>query len=234
MFDKFDWQQHFLFDTDEPTGGDPSGTPDGEGDGSGTGTPPDNTGGNPDNNTPQDDNAPWLKARLEREAAKARAKFLEELGVEDMDSAKARLQAQKDAEDAQKSELERLQDQLQASTQRQAELEQQLQAEKQTRINDKRNSAIRDAARSAGAVDAEDVMLNVMKDVDALAKLVNEDGSVNAEAVTSAVTQVKTDKPHLFSKQVPGTPSNRHGQAPSPDKKALKQARKTNQSIIRG
>ena len=56
----------------------------------------------------------WLPARLERAKQAARADVLRELGAESLDAAKARIVAAKAAEDAQKSELQRLTERIAA------------------------------------------------------------------------------------------------------------------------
>jgi len=62
--------------------------------------------------TPSEPN--WLPERLERAKQAARAEILKDLGAESLDAAKARIVAAKAAEDAQKSELQRLTERIAA------------------------------------------------------------------------------------------------------------------------
>lgn len=174
-----------------------------------------------------------LKARLERDWQTENSRFLAEIGVDSREALKALLADAKARKDAEMSEVEKLQAQLQSEQAKAKKAQDDYEALRLQRIADSRDSLIKELAKDAGAVDVEDVLLNMQKDSDALAKMVNEDGTPNKKAIESAINAVKAAKAHLFSAQVPGVPSNKGGTPPKPDATALEAAKNTYMKRLR-
>lgn len=175
-----------------------------------------------------------LKARLERDWEAERKRLLEDLGVESVDGLKSILTEAKQRKEAELSEVEKLTSQLADEKARNEKVQQQLEAVRLQQIADRRDSLIKELAKEAGAVDVEDVLLNVQKDNEALSKMVDKDGAADKKAIQTAIDGVKTAKPHLFSASVPGVPSSKGGRPIAPDKNALEAAKQGYLRRIRG
>ncbi len=162
--------------------------------------------------------------RAKRAEASAQAAILQALNVTDVESAKALL-AKAQAQPAQDNgALSRLESELKAL---QAKLEAadaaKVQAE-QARLHQLRDSALMDAAKSSGAVDAQAVLTLAQagKLTDGLLK---DDGTIDSDKVKSAIEAMKKDKPYLFVPERPnykGIPSS--ATKPNPNPSADKEA----------
>jgi hypothetical protein len=131
--------------------------------------------------------------------------MLQQLGVPDLAAAKAAIEAQRQADEARKTDLERLQGEQAALAERLRAAEEKAAAAQAALIAHRRDGALSAALQAAGAHDPS-VVLTLWQSSGALATLAAEDGQPNAEAVQAALTALKAEKPFLFAAQ-PTTPS---------------------------
>lgn len=229
MFTRNAWlKRNFRFDAGDPTTGDPAPA----GDDSTPSPTPTSAVNDGDDDDPVITMSPAkLEERLQRErdklAKELRETFLQELGVKDLDTAKAQIKAKRDADDAAKTEAEKLQEALDAATQQAQQAEQRVADMQRQQRESARDNAIKTAARKVGAVDDSDVLLNILSNSETLATLMDDDGNIQADAIAGAITTLQAAKPHLFTKQVPPTPTNRGGTPPQPTNSDAEKLKKT-------
>ena len=145
--------------------------------------------------------------------------LLAELGVDDVAEAKGLLAAEKQRQQDEMSEVEQLRVQL---AEKEAAIETAnaaVEAAKQQRITDQRNAALRKAIAGANPVHEEAVFNLVL--ADDLEGVVDAEGNINADAITTLVEAMKTASPELFIESTPGVPSNRGGKNPAPNQKKV-------------
>jgi len=143
----------------------------------------------------------FSKADIEAAAAKAREraeqetvkKVLADLGVGDLDAAKALLEAQRAAEEAAKSELQKAQD---AATKAMAEADQAKAQARNTVVVAEVRSALRDAGINPARLDG------AMRLADLAGLSLDADGAV--QGLEAAVASVKQASPEWFG--APGKP----------------------------
>lgn len=181
------------------------------------GTPPENKGGKPDEEKPT-----LTQAQADRLIGDARADgrkkateaLLKELGFEKPEDLKAAVTKAKEAEDANKTELQKAQDEKTALEKKNAELEQKLTEQTEGRRTDKLNTAVTTAAVEAKAVKTSDVLRWAQADApDLLKAVLTDDGEVDKKAVETLIAKAKKDNPHYFGSgasggKSPGSPSN--------------------------
>lgn len=156
--------------------------------------------------------------RAKRAAEAAVSKLLTDLGYEKPEDLKKDTAAAKKAKEEQMSELEKANEKLAAIEKAKLEAETQLANERQSRLLDRRNSAITAAAQKARAEAPDDVVLWAEKHAaDQLAKVLKEDGSVDEKAVNTLIEKCRTERKNWFTGSAPGSPSNRDGRNPTPD-----------------
>jgi hypothetical protein len=187
-------------------------------------TPPDNAGEAA--KFTQADVDRLLGERAKRAAESATNKILASLGFESVDDLKKLVTTAKERAEAELSEAQKLQKQLETLTAEKQSVQAQLDAEKKERIADKRNAAVLAAASEARAVNSDDVLLWAEKfgaDHNApLDKVINDEGQIDKKAIEMIITAAKKERPNYFQQGGPGSPSNRDGQPPQPDvEKAL-------------
>lgn len=175
-----------------------------------------------------------VQGRTRKEAAdNARKALLKELGFDPEDAkvleaVKGKLsvaeQAEKDraaAEEAKKTEAEKLQGEIETlKKERDAEKQQRLETEAK-RIADKVDTRIETLAGKAGAVDPSDVSrwLREHHNADVLA-LVGEGETIDDAKATALIEKVKAAKKHWFAQaRGAGSPSLSGGQTPGMDNK---------------
>lgn len=134
---------------------------------------------------------------------------------------KARLekleQAETERKQAEMSELEKAQAAAQAAkdalTQTQAQFEQ----ERKARQEDRRDNALAQSLASAGAIDADELVLILKaKQPDDVQALMSEDGTMDSDAIKALVDSTKASRAHNFQSSGVGSPSNRGGKIPAP------------------
>lgn len=161
-----------------------------------------------------------------KEAKDARAKaekaFLEALGVKDLDEIKSILTSQREKQEAEKSETQKLLDQLNLAKQETAAAQVKLaEAEKTRRL------AIRDSELKAllsKAYEPNEVLILLKASyAEKLDALLDEDGNFDSESATKLVSEYQTNKPHLFKDTSLGSNfSTRDGKAPQANEEAKK------------
>lgn len=178
-------------------------------------TPPANQG---EQRFSQDDVNRIVGERAKDAAKAAVSKLLTDLGYDNLDTLKTKLTAAKQREDAEMSEVERVQKDAEAARKERDELKRQYEQEKAQRIVDRRDSAIVTAAQSARAEAPGDVVFWAEKHAAAeLAKTVKEDGTVDDAAVKALIEKCRQERKGWFTGSAPGSPSNSGGQLPQPD-----------------
>lgn len=182
-----------------------------------------------------------LNERLERAQRSTLTKLFEALGVTDVDALKGVIAEHKTLKSASQTEAEKL---ASAATEAQAKLTTEATARKAAedrvkeleaaRITDKVDSAITSAAQSAGANNSAHV-LKLLRDekADKVTTLANDKGEVDAKSAETLVNEFKTANPTYFKGGGPGSPPNRGGKTPEPDKDAKDKARQDFRSKIR-
>lgn len=156
--------------------------------------------------------------RAKRAADAAVAKLLADLGAENLDTLKKDTAAAKAAKEAEMTALDKANAAIEAEKKRAAEFEAQLTSERQSRLLDRRNSAITAAAQKARAEAPDDVVLWAEKyHSDDLAKVLKEDGAVDEKAVGALIEKCRAERKNWFTGSGPGSPSNRDGRNPQPD-----------------
>ncbi len=143
--------------------------------------------------------------RAARAARQAQADMLQQLGVPDIAAAKAAIEAQRQADEARKTDLERLQGEQAALAERLRAAEEKATAAQAALVAHRRDGALSVALQAAGAHDPS-VVLTLWQSSGALATLTAEDGQPNVEAVQAALMALKAEKPFLFAAQ-PTAPS---------------------------
>lgn len=146
------------------------------------------------------------------------ADLLKELGFEKPEDLKAIVANAKKAEDEKKSDIQKLQDEIEKSKQRFEAERQRADSAEAARIADKVNSRIEAFAVKAKAQYPEDVVKFLRENhAEEVKALVGEDGSINDKATEKLLETVKKARPTWFGVTGPGSPSNRDGKPPTPD-----------------
>lgn len=160
--------------------------------------------------------------RAKRAGESAINQLLEGLGVESADALKSFVTKAKEKEEGEKSELQKLQEQI-------AKLEKDRDTEKQraaqieaARLTDKINTKLEGFATKAKAANPEDVVDYLRnRHSDEVAALAGEGGVVDEKAAEKLIEIVRKARPNWFAVQGPGSPSNHDGRPPQPDDKKL-------------
>lgn len=161
-----------------------------------------------------------LKERLARTEKSVLNGILEGLGVDSVDTLKSTLEADKKRREAEMSETEKLQAELEALKQSVAEKDAAIEQAEQARLDDKRDSSLKQLLSKAHDAD---VVLTIIKSNHDVSDLMS-DGIFNKDKAEKLVNTFASEKPYLFSSGAPGTLSNRDGRVPNPDKKTEEKA----------
>jgi hypothetical protein len=155
-----------------------------------------------------------LAERLSRAKESTRKELLGEFGVDNPDTLKEALKKAKEREEAEMSESQKLQKQLEIAQKANALLSE----EKQNLLNaqriERRNSAIITAAQEAKAIDPSDVVAWATGQSELIDATLKEDGTTDTAAVKKLIDAAKKAKPHFFTSSGVGSPSNAHGRVP--------------------
>ncbi|MGI6079255.1 MAG: hypothetical protein ACOYCB_14060 [Fastidiosipilaceae bacterium] len=147
-----------------------------------------------------------LAERLERQSRTAIGKLLSDLGVEKVDDLKTTLQNAREREQAEMTEVQRLQAQL-------AEYQQKEQQWAQEKRAQALQIAVQTAAAKLGIVDPDVALALVQSSIE-------YDDAGTPQGVEAALTELLTQKPYLKAQPAPtgGSPTNpprsRHGDDP--------------------
>jgi len=141
--------------------------------------------------------------------------------LDENNTLKARLdkleKAEQERKQAEMTEVER-------ATARAAELEAQLkqtaaerEVERKARLEDRRDNALAQSLASAGAIDADELVLVLKaKHANDVSALMADDGTLDSDAIKALVDKTKAERAHNFQTSGVGSPSNRGGSVPSP------------------
>lgn len=158
--------------------------------------------------------------RLKRAEDATTRRLLEELGVESTDALRATMQAAREREEAEMSELDKLRKQLETLEAEKTAAEQRAQEIEQQRKSDMRRHAVRAALSDAQHPD--DVLLWIDANLrEAYEAVMSDEGAINDKAVAALVTEVKKQRPTFFRQPGPGSPSVRGGKEAKPDIDAI-------------
>jgi hypothetical protein len=175
-----------------------------------------------------------IDERLKRQEDSLTKKFLESLGVDSIDAAKTALDAKRQADEAQKTEAQKLQERIEAAEKKAKEAEERAAKLDQERQIERRDSEIKAALRDARAKKPDSVLiLMTASQPDMVKAVLGEDGKVNETALKKLVEEAKKQHAELFSGSIPGSPSNNNGRPPEPDKDAKARASQRQASQIR-
>ena len=147
-------------------------------------------------------------------------KLLADVGLDNPDALKTLVTEYRQRTEADKSELEKAQDQLEVAQKESDGLKEQLAQAEGARRVDKRDSTLLTALKLAEhPQDVLDWLKN--NKADDLAAVMSDDGAIDAKKVTSLVEAVKGERPKFFTSSSPGSPSMSGGKPPLPDKKKI-------------
>ena len=185
--------------------------------------PPANTDTTPDNSGQPDNNPVFTQDDLNRIAGQtrkeaseaARKAILSELGVDNLDSLKAVIQAAQAREDAELSASEKLEKQLLKEQDATKALQAQIDQMQTERILNARQSTLKEFARNAGAQDvaALAVLVGAQK-ADAFAALFDETNQTTDAKMDKFMKQLQADYSFLFATTGAGSTSNAGGIMP--------------------
>lgn len=160
-----------------------------------------------------------LTERLRRADEATVKRLLGELGVEDFETAKAKVAAATQAEEANKTELEKAAGRIEQLEKKLADAEAALAQAQQQRANDALDAAIRGEAKDA--IDPQDVVRWARQEVpEMLEGALDEAGNVDSAKVQALVKACRDKKAHYFStaQAGKGSPSNSNGRVAEPNK----------------
>lgn len=150
--------------------------------------------------------------RLRRAEDSVLKRFLSDIGVDSPDVLKDLVKAQKAAEEASKTEMQRWEEKLAAVTRERDTYKAQIEQLSAARRDDKRTAALSSALRDAHATDIEDLLVLVKAKYSADWERILGDGdAVNSEALTKLVQDVRDKHARFFVSSTPGSPSNAGG-----------------------
>lgn len=179
-------------------------------------TQPDKTGSVP-TFTQEEVNA-ILAGRLKRAEEAATKRVLEALGVDNLETAKASVAATKTAEEANKTELQKLQDKLAAEVKKREVAETEVVRLGEAAKIGARNAEISKALTAANVKKVDDLMILLTnKHLTTVEAIGLPDGKADAKAIEALVKQAQTDYAEFFGNVAPGSPSNSKGKAPTDD-----------------
>jgi hypothetical protein len=162
------------------------------------------------------------KARTEARAA-AQKKFLEDLGIESVDSLKSILEDVKKRKESELSESQKLQQQIEAANKKVQEAEQRAKDTEAKYLAEQRRSAFESAV---GGNNPKRVyaLIQLEKPAD-FAAVFGEDATPDKGKLDALIKQVQADYPEYFGAAGAGSPSNAGGVAPTAQK-PIEDARK--------
>jgi hypothetical protein len=163
-----------------------------------------------------------LKKRLEDAKAVDRKALLESLGIDSEDSLKALVTAQKAKAEAEKTETQRLQDEIaQLKKERDTEKLQRAEIEKQARLRE-RDSELKTLLTKAYEPNQVLILMKATH-AEKLDALMDENGAFDSDAAKQLVSDYQKENAHLFRDSSPGSSlSTRDGKAPQGNEDARK------------
>lgn len=157
--------------------------------------------------------------RSKNDAAAIEADLLKKLGVDSIDTAKSKIAKVAAGEQAQQTELEKVQNALAAAEKKAADADTaRLKLESERKL-EKRDTALKAALRDAKAIAPDDVLIIMQaKFPDLVTATMNEAGEIDTKAVGELVTKAKAERKQDFRSSNPGVPGvGSGGQNPGQD-----------------
>lgn len=177
-----------------------------------------------------------INAKEAKDAKAATEKaILEGLGVSSLDEIKTMLSAQREKQEAEKTESQKLNERLALLEKQSAEKDAKLQEVETQRRADKRDSSIISLLQGK-TVDPNQVLILLKATHGAkLNDLLKEDGSFDKDAAINLIAEYQKTNGHLFKDERQGSAmSNRDGRAKSPLKDKEKAVARKTSKIIQG
>lgn len=145
-----------------------------------------------------------------------RKRILEELGIEDVDSAKALLDESRKRKEAEMSELEKADAKIAEANRKAQEAEQKLQAMQEQMLANKRKQAFLSAVRDSGGQNVDDLFILVQAGMsDDFLKVFDDNAEPNTALMEKFIKQIQASKPAYFGTASAGSPSVNNGVAPN-------------------
>jgi hypothetical protein len=167
-----------------------------------------------------------LKQRLEEAKALERKTLLESLGVSDESTLKGLVERQRQKEESEKSETQKLSDLVTTLQKQLTEKDQKLVEAEATRRVSLRDSELKSLLSKAHDPNQVLILLKASQG-EKLNDLLSEDGKFDTEAAQKLVSEYQKDNGFLFKDGRPGSAmSNRDGRSPEPNKDAKADAAK--------
>lgn len=192
----------------------------------GTDTQPDKTG-----DEGQSTDTTFTQADLDRLVGSARKQaresvrndLLKELGFESADDLKAMVTSAREKADAEKSDLEKAQAEIERWKKQAEEAQTARQEAEQERMEERRQSAILNALKEAKKPSDVLILVNARFTED-VAGVMSDDGALDEKALKSLVEKVKKEWPDQFGSSSPGSPSNAGGKVPTANKDDIRKS----------
>lgn len=154
--------------------------------------------------------------RAKRASEAAISKLLQSLGVENVEQAQSTFEDAKKRREAEMSELEKAQAQIEAAQKQAKEALEAKQSLEQTIIANGRKQAFLKAVADGGGSNADDLFILVnAKRANDFTAVFDEDTSPNEAKMKQFIKQVQNDFPTYFGTSGAGSPSNNNGVARS-------------------
>lgn len=151
-------------------------------------------------------------------------KLLEDLGLDSFDTLKSIISDAQKRKEAEMSETQKLQAQIEAMQKKVAEAEQRAKDEAEKRLGEQRRNIFEAAIASSGGNNPKRVytLLQLEKPNDFLA-VFGDDATADEGKLKALIKQVQADYPEYFGSKGAGSPSNANGDAPKAGEEAKRQ-----------
>ena len=179
-------------------------------------TPTDKQGGSEQTFT-QADIDRIIADRLKRDRDAQEKKMLEGLGVQSASELQEMLEAKRKADEAQLSELEKVQKQLDKEREQRTEIEKQLADTQAKQLADGRKAIFSEAATASGGADVNQLFLLVSHELGDQFQSLFDEGSTQADEkqLKAFIKDVQGKFPRYFGVAGGGSPSNAGGVSPN-------------------
>jgi len=167
--------------------------------------------------------------RITQAKTNAVADLLQSLGLSKVDELKTVIDAHKEAENAKKTDAERLQSQINDLEAKRVAAEEKANAAEAALRETKLEGALRDAAKNAHHPD--DVILWA-RGKNRLTELLDDKGEINQDAMNTLIEDCQKERPAWFASVNPGSPSNSDAKPPKSDPKQATERKKEFRSAI--